>query len=60
MPEFFAQGKYEANVCKLKTLYGLKQSLRACFGKFPKTVLESDLHRCQTDHSMFHLHTDAG
>lgn len=60
-PGFVAQGEYQGCVCRLKkALYGLKQSPRAWFGKFSEAVLEFGLHRCQTDHSVFHLHTDAG
>lgn len=63
-PGFVAQGESQGCVCRLKkALYGLKQShwLRrgAWFGKFSEAVLEFGLHRCQTDHSVFHLHTDA-
>jgi hypothetical protein len=60
-PGFVAQGEYRGCVCKLKkTLYGLKQSPRAWFGKFSKAVMEFGLQHCQTDHSVFHLHTSAG
>jgi transposase InsO family protein len=60
-PGFVAQGESQGYVCKLrKALYGLKQSPRAWFGKFFETVLKFGLQRCQTDHSVFHLHTSAG
>jgi hypothetical protein len=60
-PGFVAQGESQGHVCKLrKTLYGLKQSLRAWFGRFSEVVLKFGLQRCQTDHSVFHLHTSAG
>jgi hypothetical protein len=50
----------EGCVCKLKkTLYGLKQSPRAWFGKFSKAVLKFSLQKFQTDHSVFYLHTSA-
>jgi hypothetical protein len=59
-PGFVAQREYRGCVCKLKkTLYGLEQSPRAWFGKFSEAVMEFGLHRCQTDHSVFHLHTSA-
>ena len=41
-------------------MYGLKQSPRAWFGKFSEAVLEFGLQRCETDHSVFHLHSSAG
>jgi hypothetical protein len=60
-PGFVAQGESQDHVCKLrKTLYGLKQSLRAWFRRFSEVVLKFGLQRCQTDHSVFHLHTSAG
>ncbi|XP_042946560.1 uncharacterized protein LOC122279793 isoform X3 [Carya illinoinensis] len=60
-PGFVAQGEYRGTVCRLKkALYGLKQSPRAWFGRFSDAVLNFGLHRCQTDHSVFHLHSDAG
>ena len=60
-PGFVAQGEYRGCVCKLKkTLYGLKQSPQAWFGKFSEAIMEFGLQRCQTDHSVFHLHTSAG
>ena len=60
-PGFTVQGEYGKSVCRLKkSLYGLKQSLRAWFGKFSDAVLEFGLLRCQTDHSVFHRQTDAG
>jgi hypothetical protein len=57
-PRFVAQREYHGCVCKLKkTLYGLKQSPRTWFGKFSEAVMEFGLQRCQTDQSVFHLHT---
>jgi hypothetical protein len=43
-----------------KALYGLKQSPRVWFGKFFEAVMEFGLQHCQTDHSVFHLHTSVG
>ena len=31
----------------------------AWIGKFSKAVLKFGLHRCQMDHSVFHIHTSA-
>jgi hypothetical protein len=60
-PRFVAQGEYQGCVCKLKkALYGLKQSPQAWFGKFSTAIMEFGIQRCQTDHSVFHLHTSVG
>ena len=41
-------------VCKLKkSLYGLKQSPRAWFDRFAKTVISNGYHQCQADHTLF-------
>jgi hypothetical protein len=58
---FVAQGEYRGCACKLKkTLYGLKRSPQAGFGKFSEAVIEFGLQCCQTDHSVFHLHMSTG
>jgi len=52
-PGFIAQGEYGL-VCKLqKSLYGLKQSPRAWFGKFSKVIQQFGMIRSETDHSVF-------
>ena len=54
-PGFVAQGESSQLVCKLKkSLYGLKQSPRAWFGRFSLVVTEFGLHRCGVDHSVFY------
>jgi hypothetical protein len=59
--QFVAQGEYWGIVCKLnKALYSLKQSPRAWFEKFSEVVMDFGLHRCQTNHSVFHLHIVVG
>jgi len=41
-------------VCKLKkSLYGLKQSPRAWFDRFTKTVAQYGYSQCQTNHTLF-------
>ena len=41
-------------VCKLKkSLYGLKQSPRAWFGRFAKSVTKQGYTQCQADHKIF-------
>ena len=54
-PGFVAQGEYGL-VCKLRrSLYGLKQSPRAWFGKFSHIVQLFGLKRSEADHSVFLL-----
>ncbi|KOM49185.1 hypothetical protein LR48_Vigan08g001200 [Vigna angularis] len=49
-----AQGESKL-VCKLRrSLYGLKQSPRAWFGKFSHVVQQFGLKRCEADHSVFY------
>ena len=40
-------------VCKKKSLYGLKQSLRAWFGRFTKSMRAFGYHQSNSDHTMF-------
>ena len=41
-------------ICKLKkTLYGLKQSPRAWFVRFAKTITSQGYRQCQDDHTLF-------
>jgi hypothetical protein len=41
-------------VCKLKkSLYGLKQSPRAWFDRFTKTIVQNGYSQCQADHTLF-------
>jgi hypothetical protein len=41
-------------VCKLKKLlYGLKQSPRAWFDRFTKTMVQNGSSQCQADHTLF-------
>ena len=41
-------------VCKLlKSLYGLKQSPRAWFGRFSRSVKEHGFIQCQPNHTLF-------
>lgn len=44
----------KGKVCKLvKSLYGLKQSPRAWFGRFAKFVTKCGYKQCQSDHTLF-------
>ncbi|RDX80698.1 Copia protein, partial [Mucuna pruriens] len=58
-PDFVALGK-SGIVCKLhKSLYGLKQSLRAWFGRFSQVVQNFRMTRSETDHSVFYCHSSS-
>ncbi|RDX85047.1 Copia protein, partial [Mucuna pruriens] len=48
-------------VCKLRiSLYGLKQSSRAWFGKFSQAVQNFGMIRSEADHSVFYCHSFSG
>ena len=48
-------------VCRLrKSLYGLKQSPRACFERFTKVVKGYGFVQCQSDHTLFVKHFPEG
>ena len=53
-PGFVAQGEI-GHVCRLrKSLYGLKQSPRAWFGKFSEVIEKFGLQKSKSDHSVFY------
>ena len=53
-PGFFAQGESSGLVCRLhKSLYGLKHSSRAWFGKFSSVVQKFDMTRSEAGHLVF-------
>ena len=59
-PGFFAQGE-SGLVCRLhRSLYGLKQSPRAWFGRFSSMIQEFSMTRSTSDHSVFYHHTSSG
>ena len=59
-PGFVAQGE-SGLVCRLRhSLYGMKQSPRAWFGRFSSVVHEFGMTRSTTDHSVFYHHTSSG
>ncbi|RVX16790.1 Retrovirus-related Pol polyprotein from transposon RE1 [Vitis vinifera] len=59
-PGFVAQGE-SGLVCRLRrSLYGLKQSPRAWFGRFSSVVQEFGILRSTTDHSIFYHHNSLG
>ncbi|KAF3633189.1 Omega-amidase NIT2 [Capsicum annuum] len=58
-PSFVAQGESSSLVCRLrKSLYGLKQSPRAWFGKFSTVIQEFGMIRSGVDHSVFYVHSE--
>ncbi|RVX13112.1 Retrovirus-related Pol polyprotein from transposon RE1 [Vitis vinifera] len=57
---FVAQGE-SVLVCRLRrSLYGLKQSPRAWFGRFSSVVQEFGMLRSTADHSVFYHHNSLG
>ncbi|RVX10157.1 Retrovirus-related Pol polyprotein from transposon RE1 [Vitis vinifera] len=57
---FVAQGEY-GKVCHLrKSLYGLKQSPRAWFGKFSEVIQEFGMNKSKVDHSVFYRQSANG
>ena len=58
-PGFVAQGEI-GRVCRLpKSLYGLKQSPRAWFGKFSQAVEEFGMQKSKSDHSVFYRNSSS-
>ncbi|RDX84669.1 hypothetical protein CR513_34244, partial [Mucuna pruriens] len=59
-PSFVAQEE-SSLVCNLRrSLYGLKQSPRAWFGKFSQVVQNFGMTRSEADHSVFYCHSSSG
>ena len=59
-PLGFAQGEKE-RVCRFrKSLYGLKQSTRAWFGKFNQVIEEFGMQKSKFDHSVFYRNSSSG
>ena len=59
-PGFVAQGEI-GKVCRLqKSLYGLKQSLHAWFGKFSQAIEKFCLQKSKSDHSVFYRNSSSG
>ena len=53
-PGFMIPEVHYRKVCKLrKLLYGLKQSLRAWFGRFTKSMRSFGYHQSNSDHTLF-------
>ena len=59
-PGFVAEGEI-GSVCRLwKSLYGLKQSPHAWFGKFSQTVEEFGMQKSKSDHFVFYRNSSLG
>jgi len=59
--DLLLRGESTGLVCCLhKSLYGLKQSLRAWFGKFNNVVKQFGIIQCEANHSTFYHHSSAG
>ncbi len=57
IPPGFSNCETEGKVCKLmKSLYGLKQSPRAWFGRFSKEVCSLGYQQSNADHTLFFKH----
>lgn len=60
-PPLGFEQKFGTKVCRLKkSLYGLKQSLRAWFEKLTSFVKKQGYSQAQTDHTMFIKHSEGG
>ena len=58
-PRFVAQGEI-GRVCRLrKSLYGLKQSPRAWFGKFSEVIEKSGMQKSKSNYSVFYRNSQA-
>ena len=60
-PPWFVAQREIVKVCRLwKSLYGLKQSPRAWFGKFSQAVEKFGLQKSKSDHSVFYRNSNSG
>ena len=60
LPGFVAQGEI-GRVCRpRKSLYGLKQSPCAWFGKFSEVIEKFGMQKSKSDHSLFYRNSQAG
>ena len=60
-PPGYVLSNNSSDVCHLKkSLYGLKQSPRAWFGKFSKTMLSAGYFQSEGDHTLFIKHSNDG
>uniref|UniRef100_A0A2N9G3F2 Reverse transcriptase Ty1/copia-type domain-containing protein n=1 Tax=Fagus sylvatica TaxID=28930 RepID=A0A2N9G3F2_FAGSY len=60
-PPGFSTSSESGKVCRLrKSLYGLKQSPRAWFGRFTHSMRKYGYHQSQSDHTLFLKHSNEG
>lgn len=60
-PSDFTVPRNSRLVCRLhRSLYGLKQSPRAWFGRFSSSLIQFGMTICEADHSVFFLHSTIG
>ena len=59
-PKFVARGESRKVYRLSKTIYGLKQSPRAWFGKFSEAVVQFGMKHCQYDHYVFSHTSERG
>ena len=61
VPPGYASDATHGKVCRLKkSLYGLKQSPRAWFGRFTRALKNLGYHQCNGDHTLFFQHPCSG
>jgi hypothetical protein len=60
-PPGFSTSSESGKICRLrKSLYGLKQSPRAWFGRFTHSMRRYGYHQSQSDHTLFLKHSNEG
>ena len=59
-PGFVAQGEIEKVYHLRKSLYGLKQSPRAWFGKFSQAIEEFGMQKSKSDHTVCYGNSSSG
>ena len=57
---FVAQGEIGRVCCLRKSLYGLKQSPHAWFGKFSQVIKKFDMQKSKFDHPVFYRNFEVG
>src|SRR5436189_4940288 len=57
IPPGFGSPHMSGKVCKLKSLYGPKQSLKAWFYRFRYAVCSMGYRQCNGDHTVFYRHS---
>jgi hypothetical protein len=58
IPHGYSKPEMVGKVCRLrKSLYGLKQSPRACFDRFRRALCGMGFKQCNGDHTVFYKHS---